>query len=194
MQVTPREIYAFWFDEVGEPGWSGEDDRLDHAIRERFGPTWKVGKEGDLANWAGTPLGALALALLLDQFPRNMFRGTLRAFASDPQARAVAEAALERDWDLVVPEREQMFLYLPLGHSESLADQDRAYRLVEERMSELGRMYLPHVRAHREMIRRFGRFPTRNDALGRLSTPEEAAFLDSGGCYRLVEEMRSYCG
>ncbi len=115
----------------------------------------------------------LALAILLDQLPRNMFRGAPQAFASDAQARKVAEAALAHDWDLAVTERERMFIYFPLGHSEDLADQDRALHLVTERMPQLGRMYLPHVQAHREVIRRFGRFPMRNAVLGRPTRPEE---------------------
>nr|WP_245218606.1 DUF924 family protein [Rubellimicrobium aerolatum] len=188
MTIAPHDLLTFWFDEVG---WFGWNDSLDRAIRARFASVWNAARDGGLPSWATEPSGALALAILLDQFPRSMLRGSSRAFASDPQARAVAEKALESGWDLAVSERERMFFYLPLGHSESLADQDRALRLVEERMPDLGRMYLPHVRAHRGVIRRFGRFPMRNDALGRQSTPEEKAFLNGGGYEQLVIEMET---
>ncbi len=194
MPILPDDLLTFWFEDVGEPGWFGEDRELDSTIRDRFGPSWEAAVEGDLASWEQDPRGALALTILLDQVPRNMFRGTRQAFASDALARKVAEAALAQDWDLAVTERERMFLYFPLGHSENLADQDRAFQLVTERMPQLGRMYLPHVRAHREVIRRLGRFPMRNAILDRSSTDEEQAFLNGGGHERIFGEMQVSSG
>jgi uncharacterized protein (DUF924 family) len=185
MVIAPADLLAHWFDELGEPGWFSEDEALDRTLRDRYAPLWEGAIQGRLMAWEEEPRGALALAILLDQLPRNMFRGTARAFASDPQARAVAERALARDWNLAVSERERMFLYFPLGHSEDLADQDRALGLVEERMPQRGPLFLPHVRAHREVIRRFGRFPSRNAVLNRPGTPEEQAFLDADG-YRAL--------
>lgn len=189
MPVSPVDLLTYWFNDVGEPGWFGEDESLDRAVRDRFETSWEEAVGGDLASWGQDPREALALAILLDQMPRNMFRGTARAFASDPQARSIATAALAQGWDLAVSERERMFLYFPLGHSEDIADQDRALHLVMERMPQLGRMYLPHVRAHREVIRRFGRFPMRNAVLGRSNTPEEQDFLDGAGYARMLAEM-----
>ena len=184
-----KDVLDFWLDEIGEKGWFGGGDELDQRIRDRFLPAWEAAMEGRLGLWLTTPREALAYVILLDQFPRNMFRGDARSFASDPLARAAAKTAISREWDLKVPERERVFFYLPLEHSENLVDQDRSVRLTRARMPELGADYLLHARAHREQIRRFGRFPTRNEVLRRQSTPEEAEFLAKGGYTALVKEM-----
>jgi uncharacterized protein (DUF924 family) len=186
-----KDVLDFWLDEVGEKGWFGGGDELDQRIRDRFLPAWEAAMEGRLGLWLTTPREALAYVILLDQFPRNMFRGDSRCFASDPLARAAAKTAVNREWDLQVPERERVFFYLPLEHSENLVDQDRSVRLTRARMPTLGADYLVHARAHREQIRRFGRFPTRNEILRRPSTPAEAEFLSSGGYGKLVENMRA---
>ena len=190
--ATPREVLDFWLDEVGEEGWFGGGDALDARVRERFLPTWEAAMEGRLGLWLTSPPDALAYVILLDQFPRNMFRGDPRSFASDRHARAAAKTAIGRGWDLLMPERERMFLYLPLEHSENLVDQDRSVRLVKARMPETGERdgYLLHAVAHREQIRRFGRFPTRNEVLRRPSTPEEQEFLAGGGYGALVERLK----
>ena len=190
--ATPREVLDFWFDEVGEKGWFGGGDELDALVRARFLPTWEAALEGRLGLWLTIPPEALAYVIVLDQFPRNMFRGDPRSFASDRHARAAAKTAIGREWDLKVSERERMFFYLPLEHSENLVDQDRSVRLTKARMPDLGQTqgYLLHARAHREQIRRFGRFPTRNEVLRRQSTPAEAEFLARGGYPALVEEMK----
>ncbi|EYD75809.1 Putative transmembrane protein [Rubellimicrobium mesophilum DSM 19309] len=184
-----KDVLDFWLHEVGEDGWFGGGDELDRKVRDRFLPVWEAAMEGRLGLWLTTPREALAYVILLDQFPRNMFRGDPRSFASDPLARAAAKTAINRDWDLRVTERERVFFYLPLEHSENLVDQDRCVRLTKARMPELGAEYLLHARAHREQIRRFGRFPTRNEILRRPSTPEEAEFLARGGYPALVKEM-----
>jgi uncharacterized protein (DUF924 family) len=189
MMPKAQDLLDFWFDEIGEKGWFGGGDELDQKIRDRFLATWEAGIEGRLGLWLTTPREALAYVILLDQFPRNMFRGDPRSFASDALARAAAKTVINREWDLKVPERERVFFYLPLEHSENLVDQDRSVRLTRARMPELGADYLLHARAHREQIRRFGRFPTRNEVLRRQSTPQEAEFLAKGGYPALVKEL-----
>jgi uncharacterized protein (DUF924 family) len=191
MIATPQDVLSFWLDEVGEKGWYSGGEELDSRIRDRFLRTWEAAMEGRLGLWLVTPPEALAYIILLDQFPRNMFRGDPRSFASDRHARAAAKTAIARDWDLRIPEPERHFVYLPLGHSENLVDQDRAVRLVVSRLPRSGNAYLPFVLAHREMIRRFGRFPSRNDVLQRSNTLAEAEFLAEGGYGALVREMKS---
>lgn len=132
---------------------------------------------GDFDPWVRDADGALALLILLDQFPRNAFRGSARMFESDGQARGIARGAIESGFDKHVERDLRNFFYLPLMHSEDLADQDRAVELARE----LGGEELRYAILHRDIIRRFGRFPHRNEALGRTSTPEEQQFLASGG-------------
>ncbi len=187
---TPREVLDFWLGEVGEAGWYEPPDGLDGRVRDLFEGTWVAALEGRLGPWMTAPADALAYVILLDQFPRNMFRGDALSFASDRHARAAAKTAIARDWDLRVPAPERQFLYMPLEHSENLVDQDRAVRLFKARMPEAGDLLL-HARAHREQIRTFGRFPSRNAALGRQSTTEEERFLAEGGYRTLVERMRA---
>jgi uncharacterized protein (DUF924 family) len=182
-------VLSFWLDEVGPEGWYEASDALDARVRDRFEDPWEAAMEGGLGLWLTDPRGALAYVILTDQFPRNMFRGTARSFASDPHARTAAKMAVGRDWDLRVPEPGRQFFYLPLMHSENLVDQDRCVRLFAARLPEVGPAQMVHARAHREQIRRFGRFPMRNEALGRKSTPAEAAFLSAGGYKALLEEM-----
>ncbi|WP_210527734.1 DUF924 family protein [Rubellimicrobium arenae] len=188
---SAKDVLEFWFQEIGEARWFNGGDELDGMIRDRFLPLWERAMEGRLGLWLTTPPEALAYVILLDQFPRNMFRGDALSFASDAHARAAAKTVISRDWDLKLAERERIFLYLPLEHSENLVDQDRCVRLVKARMPELGADYLLHARAHREQIRRFGRFPTRNASLRRTTTPDEQAFLDRGGYPALVEELKA---
>ncbi len=190
MIAAPKDVLDFWLEEIGEEGWYAGGDEIDGQCRERFLATWEAAMEGRLGLWLTSPLGALAFVILLDQLPRNMFRGDPRSFASDRHARAAAKTAIARGWDLQVPAPERQFFYLPLEHSENLVDQDRAVRLFVARMPELPEQLL-HARAHREQIRRFGRFPMRNAALGRANTPEEEEFLATGGYRALLEEMKS---
>jgi uncharacterized protein (DUF924 family) len=125
--ATPRDVLDFWLGEVGEKGWYAAGAELDGRVRGRFLPTWEAAMEGRLALWLTGPLDALAYLILLDQFPRNMFRGDPRSFASDRHARAAAKTAISRGWDLKVPVPERQFFYMPLEHSENLVDQDRAF-------------------------------------------------------------------
>lgn len=173
---TAAEIVAFWR-EAGPDRWFKKDEAFDRRFRERFLVAHEVAAAGQLAHWQGEPDGALALLLLLDQFPRNAFRDTPRMYATDPLAREVAHAVLAAGIDQHVAADLRLFCYLPFSHAEDLAEQDLAVRL----QTPLGEEYLKHAEGHRDIIRRFGRFPHRNRILGRTSTPEEQAFLDAGG-------------
>jgi uncharacterized protein (DUF924 family) len=179
MIAEPEDIVAFWFDEVGPAGWYGGGPELDARCRERFLATWEAGRTGALDAWTRAPGWCLALILLFDQLPRNMFRGEARAFATDARALAAAKGAIDRGFDLRLREERRPLFYMPLIHSELLADQERAVRLCALRLADPAQ--LRHARAHRAIIRRFGRFPFRNAALGRPTTPQEAAFLADGG-------------
>ncbi|SIS92265.1 Uncharacterized conserved protein, DUF924 family [Roseivivax lentus] len=185
----PDEILNFWLDEVGPKGWYEQDDALDASIRERFLPVWEEAMEGRFALWLTHPSGVLAYIILLDQFPRNMFRGSPRAFSSDTVARAAAKQAVRREWDRKIDPPARQFFYLPMMHSENLSDQEQCIRLVKERMPEAESTLL-HARVHREVIRRFGRFPYRNDALSRTSTAAETAFIEEGGYGAILRDLQ----
>jgi uncharacterized protein (DUF924 family) len=185
-----QEVLAFWLDEVGEAGWYAGGADLDARVRDRFEGLWTRASEGGLALWLTYPNGVLAYCILTDQFPRNMFRGTARAFATDPAALAAAKMAVHRDWDLRIDPPARQFFYLPFEHSEMPADQDRAVRLIHMRLPGADDTLL-HARAHREVIRRFGRFPFRNAALGRADSPEEVAWLAAGGYGATVAALRA---
>ena len=174
---NPAEIVTFWR-EVGPKGWFEKDAALDGKIRRRFLGAHEAAAAGELTDWEQSAQGALALLILLDQFPRNMFRGQARAFATDPLARAITAGALVRGFDSQAPAEMRSFFYLPFEHSEDLADQERGIALYKAAGDADG---LKWAELHADIIRRFGRFPHRNAVLGRTSTPEEQAFLDGGG-------------
>ena len=188
--VSPEEVLRFWLDEVGPDGWYKASEALDAQIRERFASAWDNVHAGAYGLWLTYPSGTLAYIILTDQLPRNMFRGEARAFDTDSAARMAAIVAIKRGWDLRIDEPARQFFYLPLMHSENLYDQDRCVRLLCERMPVHGADTLIHARAHREVIRRFGRFPHRNAALGRRSTAIERAFEAEGGYGTLVRQVR----
>jgi uncharacterized protein (DUF924 family) len=173
---SPADILAFWR-EAGPDKWFTRDDAFDAEIREKFLGLYEAAAGGKLADWEATAEGALALVIVLDQFPRNIFRGQARCFAADPLARAAANRALKRGDELDVPAQERGFFFLPFMHSEDMADQDRSVALYREAGDE----NLTYALRHQDIIRRFGRFPHRNAILGRATTPEEQAFLDAGG-------------
>jgi uncharacterized protein (DUF924 family) len=186
-RAAVEEVLSFWLG-AGPAAWYKQDDAFDAEITERFGALWEQGAAGALDEiWATNPKGALALIILLDQFPRNMFRGQARAFHSDARALSVACYGIDRGWDMRTPEPERQFYYMPFMHSERLTDQDHCVRLFKERMP--GDNVL-HARAHREIIRRYSRFPYRNDALGRKTTTAEQAFLDEGGYGKILNELK----
>ncbi len=178
MDARVEEILGFWFDEVGPAGWYAVDEGLDATIRERFLGLWEVAGRGGLAGWRTDPCGVLALLVVIDQFPRNMFRGDPRSFATDAMARAVAKDAIARGRDAGFADDQRQVFRLPLMHSEFVADQEQGVRrcLIDGASPD----YLLHARAHREVIRRFGRFPFRNAALGRRTTAAEAEWLEAG--------------
>lgn len=179
--VTPQEVLSYWVDEVGPKGWYGGGEALDAEVRDRFLPTWNEAQAGACGLWLTSPVGTLGYIVLTDQFPRNMFRGEGEAFASDRSARAAAKIAIDRDWDMRISEPVRQFFYMPLMHSENLIDQDRCVRLMASRMPETGADNLRHARAHRHIIRQFGRFPYRNEALGRATTAAEAEWIEDSG-------------
>jgi uncharacterized protein (DUF924 family) len=175
--ASPESVLAFWR-EAGPAKWFTKDATLDDEIRRRFLETYEAAATGELAGWEQTAEGALALAIVLDQFPRNMFRGDARTYAADPLARDVAERALARGFDRAMTNADRQFFYLPFEHSEALVDQVRCCALF--RAAGVADD-LKWAELHAGIIRRFGRFPHRNALLGRATTPEEQAFLDRGG-------------
>ena len=186
-----EEILKFWLDEVGPSGWYAVDPKLDEEIRSRFLQMWETARAGGYSLWLTYPSGTLAYIILLAQFSRNMFRGSARAFEMDEVAMAAAKSAIDHGWDLKIDEPARQFFYLPLMHSENLCDQERCVRLMAERMPLAGSDNLLHAKAHRQVIREFGRFPYRNDALDRRSTTSERAFMDEGGYGRTVRELQA---
>jgi uncharacterized protein (DUF924 family) len=175
--VTPADVVAFWR-AAGPTKWFKKDPAFDAEIRARFRPLYEAAAAGRLGAWEATPQGAFALLLLLDQFPRNMFRGDPRTYATDPVARAIADRALARGFDRHFPPAEQTFFHLPFEHSEDLADQQRSVTLARASGDADAVKWAEH---HADIIRRFGRFPHRNAVLGRDTTAEERIFLDGGG-------------
>jgi uncharacterized protein (DUF924 family) len=175
-QPSPADVVAFWR-AAGPKRWFEKDAAFDDGIRRRFLKLHEAAAAGKLTNWEANAEGALALLILLDQFPRNMFRGQARMFASDPLAHAIASRAILNGFDGAFPDLFGFF-YLPFMHSEELADQKRAIAFYRARNDADG---LKWAERHADIIRRFGRFPHRNAVLGRVSTPEEQAFLDGGG-------------
>ena len=190
MTTRPEEILEFWLDRVGPEGWYRQDEAIDAEIRERFGTSWKQARAGGCSLWLTYPSGTLAYLILTDQFPRNMFRGNARSFSTDRAALAAAKMAIAQGWDVKIDEPARQFFYLPLMHSENLADQDRCVRLILTRMPRTGEPNLLHARAHRRIIRRFGRFPYRNAALGRPDRQAEIEFMAQGGYGKVLNEIR----
>ena len=179
--TTIDEIWRFWFDEAGPKRWYKQSDAFDDTIRTHFGAAHEAAAAGVLDDWRQSARGCVALCILLDQFPRNMFRGTARAFATDDLALVVAEHALAEGFDLDpgLDNRSRQFLYLPLEHSEDLERQRRCVRLTSERMPDSN--FGDYAKQHHDVIERFGRFPHRNAVLGRPNTAAEEAYLSDGG-------------
>ena len=177
IDTTPAEIVSFWR-EAGPDKWWDKDDVFDRTIRTKFLAVHETAVRGELAAWEDSAEGSLALVILLDQFPRNMFRDSARAFATDPQACALARRAIARGFDQAIDETLRLFFYLPFMHSEALADQDRCIALF----TALGDAEQSNYAViHRDVIAKFGRFPHRNRVLGRDTTSAERDFLDGGG-------------
>jgi uncharacterized protein (DUF924 family) len=189
--ADPVEVLDFWLGEIGPKGWYAGGDEIDGICRERFADLWQAALDGGLEHWVDGTVGTLAYLIVCDQFPRNIHRGTALAFATDAQARAAARKAVAEGWDLNAPEPERQFFYMPFEHSEDPTDQVLAVQYLTERLASDPEMAL-HARAHQEIIARYGRFPTRNEALGRTSSPEEQAYLDEGGYMAVVNRLKSH--
>ncbi len=175
--ISPKDILTFWRN-AGEKRWWTKDDAFDAEIRAKFFDLWHEAAAGKLSHWQESDDGTLALVIVLDQFPRNMFRDDPRTYASDTLAQDVVRHAIARGVDTRVAEDLRNFLYMPLMHSEHLADHERCVTLFEKLGNAENFKYAQH---HADIVRRFGRFPHRNRLLGRDTTPDEQAFLDSGG-------------
>jgi uncharacterized protein (DUF924 family) len=195
--TNPESILRYWFGDAVDDAetarnqralWWGKDAAIDEDIRARFGDLPERASGGAFDAWSGSPRGSLALVVLMDQLPRNMYRGTPRSFAYDPQARVHAGKAIALGQDQLLRPVERVFLYLPFEHSEAMADQDRSVALfnalpasVPEAQRAVFEGYVDYALRHREVIARFGRFPHRNAILGRASTTDEIAFLSQPG-------------
>ncbi|MBL8704336.1 MAG: DUF924 family protein [Rhodospirillales bacterium] len=178
--TKPEEMLEFWR-EAGPTKWFAKDDGFDAACVRRFRALWEEGTAGRLRAWEDAAQSALALVLLLDQMPRNMFRGTARVYASDPQARGVALRAVAKGHDRAAEKDLRPFFYLPFSHSEDMADQERALALYAA-LDDAEQM--KWARHHHGIVARFGRFPHRNVILGRSSTAEEVAWLAEEGSFK----------
>lgn len=186
----PVELLDYWLGDIGPAGWYAGGAELDAEIRLNWAELWQAALEGGLDHWAEGAAGSLALIILCDQFPRNMWRGEARAFATDPLALRVAKRAVAEGWDLQAPEPERQFFYMPFEHSEDAQDQAQAVALMVARMPGSPDSVL-HARAHQAIIARFGRFPFRNAALGRDTTVEETVWLAGGAYAAMVNDLRA---
>ena len=174
--MTADDILEFWFSEESKAHWFASTPEYDCQVKERFESAWQQAGAGELADWEETALGALALVILLDQMPLNMFRDQPESFSTEEQSRHVARRAIGNGFDIELADEYMAFLYLPFMHSESIEDQDRSVMLFETAGLNNN---LKWARGHRDIVKRFGRFPHRNQILGRKSTPEEAEWLAS---------------
>ncbi len=174
----PQAVLTFWFKELVPAQWWRVDEGLDASMRERFGPLHRAAHAGELDAWRETPHGRLAEVIVLDQFSRNLHRGTVQAFACDPMALALAQEAVRAGHDMALADAERAFMYMPYMHSESALVHAQSERLFRALAAQAN---LQSALQHKAIIDRFGRYPHRNEVLGRSSTPEELAFLQQPG-------------
>jgi uncharacterized protein (DUF924 family) len=189
--TTPEEILHFWLDEVGEDRWYTGGAELDALCAERFEEACDRARNGAFRQWLSRPSSALAYLILTDQLPRNIYRGTALAFRSDPLALSGASIALSRGHDLRIEGRARQFFYMPFEHAENRQAQSLSVCLFLTRLPDDPGDNLVHARAHREIIRRFGRFPFRNAALNRVSSAAEERFLAEEGYAGVVERLKA---
>ncbi len=174
--IEPEDIVDFWYADSTRDLWFESTPEFDRELRDRYQPTWEQARRGELGHWRDSATGCLALVILLDQFPLNMFRGQALAFATEADSREVARHALEQGFDREFDAAKKAFLYMPFMHSEELADQDLSLRLYDQPGLESNLRFARH---HRDIVARFGRFPHRNAALGRDSSEAEIEYLQS---------------
>lgn len=174
MDITADEIVSFWFEENNKKMWFNSTPQFDQLLTDKFQPLFESAAAGELDHWKDSSEGALALCIILDQFPLNMYRGQAKSFSTEAAARAVSAHALDSGFDKALNSEQRLFLFLPFMHSENLEDQDRSVSLFTK--AGMDTRYPEH---HRGIIKRFGRFPHRNQALGRESTREEEDYLNS---------------
>lgn len=179
--TTPAEILDFWYNPPISEHWFASTPAIDEAIRQRYATTWKQAVAGELDDWQTDAKGCLALCIVLDQFPLNMYRGKPESFSSEQQAVTVSKQAIARGFDRQLAKDQVAFLYMPLMHSEHLADQDESVRVFDKAGLQDNARFAHH---HRELIRRFGRFPHRNAILGRQSTAAELEYLNSSQAFK----------
>lgn len=179
--MTPADILAYWYTPPLSEHWFNSTPAIDADIRERFAGLWQQAKQGELQHWQQTAEGCLALCIVLDQFPLNMFRGTPESFSTEQLAVAVSKQAVAQGLDLQLPAERRSFLYMPLMHSEHLADQDESVRLFTAAGLSFNARFAEH---HRSLIERFGRFPHRNSILGRESSAAELEYLNSAEAFK----------
>lgn len=176
MRDSKQEINHFWFEETDPQLWFQDNPQFDEILRERFSVTYAMAKDGLSNHWAADAEGALALCLVLDQFPRRLFRGAATAYDTDEKALLVAKQAVSKGFDQVLSHEKRFFLYIPFEHSERLSDQKRNLELFKSMEEENPLAYRTALRRY-EVIEKFGRFPDRNAVLGRQNTPDEEVYL-----------------
>ena len=190
--MDPEFILNFWLDEVGPNSWYSSDDSLDGLIERKFKETLQYILSGGHSLWLTYPSGALAYIIVLDQFSRNIFRGSKSSFAADRAAVAASKQSIKYEFDLKIDEPARQFFYMPLMHSENLYDQEKCIRQILQKLPLSGLNLLKHARAHRELIRSYGRFPNRNSQLGRTNTLLEQEYLDQGGYQSILSRINKY--
>ena len=190
--MEPEFILNFWLDEVGPNCWYCSDDSLDGLIEQNFKETFEYILSGGNSLWLTYPSGALAYIIVLDQFSKNIFRGSKKSFAADRIALAASKQSIKYEFDLKINEPARQFFYLPLMHSENLYDQEKCIRQILQKLPLSGHNLLKHARAHRELIRSYGRFPNRNSQLGRANTHFEQEYFEHGGYQAVLSRVNNY--
>ena len=190
--MNPEFILNFWLDEVGPDYWYISDESLDGLIEQKFKETLQDILSGGHSLWLTYPSGALAYIIVLDQFSRNIFRGSKSSFAADRAAVAASKQSIKYEFDLKIDEPARQFFYMPLMHSENLYDQEKCIRQILQKLPLSGHNLLKHARAHRELIRSYGRFPNRNNQLGRRNTIFEQEYFDHGGYQAVLSRINKY--
>lgn len=181
MSESAQSIVAFWFSDTVRPLWFKSTPEFDNQLRDRFETLWQDAAAGKLDSWAVNAEGVMALVILLDQIPLNIYRGKAHGFSTEAKARQIARKAIDKGWDTTMPDEQKAFLYMPFMHSESLEDQDLSVLLYQAAGLEDNLKFAEH---HHNIVRRFGRFPHRNAILGRKSTAAELTYLASDEAFR----------